>query len=110
MVDRYQDLLGVQSKLYSDGFQSINRSAIDVSLAGFAQAAIAYRQAIAFQETGKRGRPTVHGGSLHHFRGEPAALEAWCGCCHGAPSWLSAAAVLRGDPPRRLPTPRSTSV
>ena len=50
MVHRHQDLLGVQPELHGNGFQHVNGGAIDIGLAGFPQAPVAHRQAMACQE------------------------------------------------------------
>src|SRR5262245_2383234 len=110
MVDGHQNLLCVQPELHGDSLQGIYGGAIHVSLAGFAQASIAHRQAIAFHEAGECCWTTVHEGGLHNLRSPETASAAWRSGHHRAPSWLPPAVALRGDPPRCFPTPRSTSV
>ena len=73
MIHGHQDLLGIEPELHGNGFQHVNRGAIDIGLAGFAQAPVAYRQAMAGQEGGERGWTAIHGGGLDDLRDEQVA-------------------------------------
>ena len=74
MVERHHDLLGAQSKLHRGFFHGVDRGAVHIGLAGFAQPAIAHGNAEAFEETLQRSRPTVHGGRLDNLgHKQPAA-------------------------------------
>ena len=73
MIHRHQDLLGVEPELHGNGFQHVNRSAIDIGLTGFPQAPVAHRQAMAGQEGGERCWTAIHGGGLDDLRDEQVA-------------------------------------
>src|ERR1051326_2276408 len=94
MVHGHQHLLGVQPKLHGNGFEHVNGGPIHIGLAGFTQAAVAHRQAIALEEAGERRWTAVHSRGLYHLGGEQVAPGPWEGSPHEAPSWRPAAASL----------------
>src|SRR4030095_7311768 len=57
MIDRNHRLLSVESQGDCYFFESVNRSAVNVRLTGFAQSTIAYTHAETFEQAFERGRP-----------------------------------------------------
>src|SRR5215471_6027236 len=74
MIRRDHHLLGVQPQLRGHLFHRVNRSPVDVSLAGFAQTPVAQPHAEAFEQAFERGRAAIHRRSLHDFGNEEAAF------------------------------------
>ena len=75
VIGRQHDLLGLESQLIGDVFERVDGSAIDVGLAGLAQAAIVDTNAEAFQQTFEGGRTAVQVGALDDFRHQEACAR-----------------------------------
>src|SRR6266545_1030199 len=57
MVERHQDLLGFQPEPVGGLFHGVDRGAVEIGLAGLAQAAVADRDAEPFEQRLERGGP-----------------------------------------------------
>jgi hypothetical protein len=91
VIQRRHNLLSIQPELHGNGFDSVDRGAVHIGLAGFPQASIANRQAEACEQTGKCGRTAIHVGSLYHLGHQQAGFATALGSCHGLTSYPSAA-------------------
>ena len=67
-----QHLLGRHAHLVGDVLDDIDRGAVDVGLAGFAQPAITDRHAEPLEDALQAGRAAVHRGRLDHLVRQPA--------------------------------------
>jgi hypothetical protein len=68
-------LLGVEAEGDGDLLEGVDRGAVDLGLAGLAQAAVADGDAVAVEQALERGGAAVHGGALDHLDGEAAAAR-----------------------------------
>src|SRR5690349_1046690 len=84
---RHKEIIGwdhhlssIQPELYCDFFHSVDRSSIDIGLAGFAQSPVAHGDAETFQHAFERSRPAIHGRGLHDLGDDEAAARP-AHCC-----------------------------
>jgi hypothetical protein len=75
VIHGHHGLFGLETQLYGDIFDGIDRRAIDVGLAGLSEAPIMRRDTKALKQAFEGGRTTVHRGGLHNFRREKAQLQ-----------------------------------
>ena len=73
VVRRHHDLFGVEAQLARGVLHSVDGSAVDVGLAGFAEAAVVGCDAEAVEEAFEGRRSAVHVGGLDHFGREELA-------------------------------------
>ena len=93
LIRRHHDLLRFQSQPTGSFLDRIDRSTIDIGVAGFAQAFIARADAESSQETAEAGGPAVHRRRLDDFGNDKAARE------HGMfPDYGTEAEFLVGVP------------
>ena len=74
-----QQLFGVQTQLLGHIFDRVDRGAIDIGLAGLAQAPIAGGDTEPLEQAFQGGWSAVHCRSLDDFRGQEALGGACCG-------------------------------
>ena len=83
VVARHHDLLGLEAELRRDLLHRVDRGAVEVGLAGLAQAAVAHRDAEAFEQRLERRRPAVHRRGLDDLGGEEGAAGRRAGHAGG---------------------------
>ena len=78
VLRRHHDLLRVEAKLHGGLLHRVDRSAVHIGLAGFAQPPVTGRNAKAFQQAFQRGGAAVHCGRLYYLGNEetPADFHA----------------------------------
>jgi hypothetical protein len=67
VVERQDDLLGIEAELIGNGLHGVDGGAIDAGLAGFAEAAVTGTLAEAFEQAFERSRPAIQVRTLDHF-------------------------------------------
>src|SRR5277367_2322423 len=70
VVHGEHDLFRFHAEFVGDNFQSVNGSAIDIGLAGFAEASVVDVDTEAFEEAFEGGGSAIHVGGLDHFGDE----------------------------------------
>ncbi len=68
VIDGQDDLLGIEAELNRDLFDRIDGRAVDVGLAGLAQAWVAGTDSEPLDQTLETRRPAIHRRRLHHLR------------------------------------------
>jgi hypothetical protein len=71
------DLLRLDAELIGHFFQCVDGGAVDIGLAGFAQAAVVDVDAETFEETFEGGGSAIHVGGLDRFGDEEAGFHLW---------------------------------
>src|SRR5579859_7921677 len=102
MIQRNDNLLGIESQLAADGFHGIDGGAVHAGLAGFSQAAVADMNAETFEQAFQRRRTAVEVGSLHYFRREVASHQ-WPAAMRPAVLRMSAMGEMRSMATSTLP-------
>src|SRR5262249_52896264 len=74
MIRRDHHLLGVQPQLRGHLFHRVNRSPVDVRLAGFTQTPVTHPHAEALEQAFERGRAAIQRPGLHDVGDEEASF------------------------------------
>src|ERR1700732_5098483 len=75
MIERQYYLLGLEPELVGNFLNSVDGGAVDIGLAGFAEAAIMHVDAETAQEAFQSGRATIHVGGLDDLRDDEAGAR-----------------------------------
>ncbi len=75
MLRRHEDLLGHEPELLREVLQGVDGGAVDVGLAGLAQAPVAHADAEALEHALERRWPAIHRRGLHDLRREEASAS-----------------------------------